>query len=222
MLSPANTLRMTAALAALILFGMSNATAVADDVVAPETYTWSAELVAFDEATGKVTLRHWLVDHDAQALTGFHDGDPIILTWSGFVSASGIRGIAHGETAKGRFEMPVEFASVDDRYLSFRVPVHADYTTTLRGLRPDEWVTTTSPHAASDRNAVVMHIRGFTDVGDRYREDVALDVTVPEYTWSAELVAFDEASMMATVRAMRVGHDMGDLSGYKGRRFGSC
>ena len=58
MLSPVDTLRMTAALAALILFGMSGATADTDRAAAPETYTWPAELVAFDEETGMATLRH--------------------------------------------------------------------------------------------------------------------------------------------------------------------
>ncbi len=217
MLSPVNTLRMTAALAALILFGMSGATADTDRAAVPETYTWPAELVAFDEETGMATLRHWLVDHDphdAQALAGFRDGDPIVLTWSAFISVSGIRGIEHGGKATGRFQMPVEFVRVDGRYLSFRVPVPADYLDTIRGLRPGEWITATSPHAAWNAEAVVMHIRGYNDVGNEYLDHVTLDVTGPEYNWSADLVAFDEASMTATVRAMLVGTGIGDLSGY--------
>ena len=79
--------------------GLSGATADTDRAAVPETYTWPAELVAFDEETGMATLRHWLVDHDphdAQALAGFRDGDPIVLTWSAFISVSGIRGIEHG------------------------------------------------------------------------------------------------------------------------------
>ena len=215
MLSPVNTLRMTAALAALILFGMSGATANTDEVAVPETYTWSAELIAFDEASRMATLRHWLVDHDKQALDGFHDGDPIVLTWSGFVSASGIRAIEHGDKATGRFQIPVEFAAIDGRDLSFRVPVPADYMNTIRGLRPAEWLTATSPHAAWDRNAVVMHVRGYTDVGNEYLHRVTLDMAVTDYTWSAKLLGFDEASMTATVRAMLVGSDSGDLSGYQ-------
>ncbi|MDE2906935.1 MAG: hypothetical protein OXQ28_12730 [Acidobacteriota bacterium] len=43
MLNPMNALRTTAAITALVLFGVSGAAADTADLQAPETYTWSAE-----------------------------------------------------------------------------------------------------------------------------------------------------------------------------------
>ena len=217
MLNLISTLRKTAAITALILFGVSGAAADTDNLATDVTYTWSAELVAFDEATRMATLRHSLVGHPPQDLTGFSNGDRIILTWSGVHSAGLIRSIAPGEMARGHLAMPVEFAGFDGRYVTFRLPIPADYVNQVLALEPGEWVTATSPHAAPDHNAVVMDIRGFITSRDRSSDRVSLDVTLPEtYTWSAALVAFDEAGAVATVRARLVEENRDDLSGLGG------
>ena len=88
-----------------------------------------------------------------------------MLTWSGLTSASGIRSIAYGTSGRGRFEMPVELTAIDDRYLTFRVPVPADHLDTIRDIEPGQWVTVTSPQPAPNRLAIVLNIRGFNDLG---------------------------------------------------------
>lgn len=216
MLNLVSTLRKTAAITALILFGVSGAAADTADLPASETYTWSAELLAFDEATRMATLRNSLVSYPSQDLTDFEDGDRITLSWSGVVYASRIRAIAHGETAGGRFEMPVEFGGVDGRDLTFRLPIPADHVDRVMAIEPGTWVTATSPYTVRNHDGVVMHVRRFIDLGDRYEPRVARDVAGPEnYTWSAELVAFDEAEAMAMVRARLVEENLNDLSGFR-------
>ena len=166
MLNLISTLRKTAAITALVLFGVSGAAADTADLPVSETYTWSAELVAFDEAEALATVRARLVEENLNEPSGFSAGDPIVLTWSGVHSAAaGILAVAPGERAWGRFEMPVEFVSLEGRYLTFRTPIQADFVNTIMALEPGRWVTATSPHAAWDRNAVVLDIRGFTDIG---------------------------------------------------------
>ena len=168
MSSPLNTLRKTAAFAALILFGASGPTVASSDATgttALDNYTWSAQLVALDDASRIATVRAMLVGHDLGDLSGYKDGDRIVLTWSGVTSASGIRCIARGETARGRFEMPVELAAVDGRYLEFRVPIPADHLDRIRTIEPGQWVTAMSPQPATDPARVVVSIRGFNDVG---------------------------------------------------------
>ena len=215
MLNLISTLRKTSAITALILFGVSGAATDTAAMPASETYTWSAELVAFDEATRMATLRNSLVSYPSQDLTGFDDGDRITLSWSGVVYASRIRAIAHGETAGGHFEMPVEFGGVDGHDLTFRLPIPAGQVDKVMTIESGKWVTATSPYRVRNHDGVVMHIRRFTDLGDRYEPRVARDVTAPEtYTWSAELVAFDEAEAMATVRARLVDENLNDLRGF--------
>ena len=189
MLNLISTLRKTAAITALILFGVSGA-------AASETYTWSAELVAFDEAEAMATVRARLVEENLNDLSGFSAGDPIVLTWSGVYSAAaGILAVAPGERARGRFEMPVEFVSLEGRYLTFRTPIQADFVNTIMALKPGQWVTATSPHAAWDRNAVVMDIRGFTDggwVADLAGVAATLPRTVIQSTQFIDIESFND------------------------------
>ena len=163
MLNPLNALRKTAAIAALILFGVSGAAANVVAGATPETYTWSAKLVAYDEAEKMATVQAMVVG-DGE-LTGYSAGDRIVLTWSGITTASGIRSIARGESGRGRFEMPVEFAAIDGRYVTFRVPVPTGSIDRVKAIEPGQWVTSTSPQPAPDPSTVVVEMRGFTDVG---------------------------------------------------------
>lgn len=114
MSSPVNALRHSAAIAAMILLGVSGPAAAAG-----ETCTLAAE-EAFDEATGVATFRGPQVGHGERELSGFDDND----------------GIAHGEAMRE----PVEFTGIVGRYLAPRSPVPADYIETVRVHEPDPWV----------------------------------------------------------------------------------
>ena len=162
-----NGISMMAALAALTLL-VGAGTALAGDDAAAADYSWSAELVAFDAPSRMATLKSMVVGHEPGDLTRFEEGDAVVLVWSGvFSQASGIRTITDGEMSQERFAMPAEFVATerDGRYVSFRVPIPAGDVAKIKALKAGQWVRATSPHAATDRSAVVATIRGYTDIG---------------------------------------------------------
>src|SRR6185295_5584499 len=75
----------------------------------PPTYTWSAELVAFDKATNIVTVKSRLVS-EAPNVAGLKPGDAAMLTWSGVSTAVGVRAIERGaKSGYDRMTMPVAY-----------------------------------------------------------------------------------------------------------------
>lgn len=160
MLRSRNNVVTTAAIAALILFGVSGTTVAADS----ETYTWSAELVAFDEASRMVTVRSRMVGYETGDPASFDEGDRIVITWSGLSTATGVRSIAHGDAVDGRLTLPAELAGLEGRYLTFRVPIPADSVDAISALEPGDWITATSRQPVSDPSMAVLGMRGFNDV----------------------------------------------------------
>ncbi len=120
MSNPMNTLRNSAAIAVLVLFGVSGA-AAADDTVARESE--SAALDAIDW-TAVATFR--------TPLAGLAEGEP--------ADVHDDDRIAHGEAVRERLETPVEFTGIVGRYLTRRPPVPADYLDAVRVHGPDPWV----------------------------------------------------------------------------------
>lgn len=135
---------------------------------AEDAYTWSAELVDFDEASRIVTVKARVVNHEGiEGLSDFSGGDRVMLTWSGIFTASGIRAITPGtESEFDRFTMPVEFvaAEMDGQYVTFRLPIPGEDTAKIAALTPGTWVTATTPHQPSGWAEAVTGIRAFTDV----------------------------------------------------------
>ena len=134
------------------------------------TYTWHAELVAFDEAAGTVTVKSHLVSNaDIEAATGLAEGDRAVLTWSGISWAAGVRRISpESETQLDRMTMPVEFVATDDagQYVTFRVPIPRQDVPKIAALEVGQWVTAISPHQPSGWDETVTAIRAYTDVAD--------------------------------------------------------
>jgi len=153
-----------AALGLMAWAGMHNTTAAAEE----ETYTWSAELVALDEANSTITVKSRVFNHAGiESLPELSAGDRVMLTWSGHFTASGIRTITPGtESDFDRFTMPVEFVASerDGRYVQFRVPIPSQDVTNIAALTPGRWVTGTSPHRPAGWDEAVTAIRAFTDV----------------------------------------------------------
>lgn len=134
---------------------------------ANDSYTWSAELVGFDEATNTATVQARIVSHaEINDFSDFSKGDQIMLTWSGaYGSASGVRNLTHDETVdEGQlFTMPVEFVSMelDNRYVRFNVEVPSADAQKIRNLEPGKWITATSPQEPADRAEAVSAIRPY-------------------------------------------------------------
>jgi hypothetical protein len=127
-----------------------------------DTYTWSGELVALDPGTRTLTVKSPVVgDQGREHFPQFKPGERIVLTWSGFDTyADGIsRAIRYdaSKTWSEPFTFPVEFVAYepDRRYATFKFLVPAGSVTALDGMKPGEWVTTTSKHrAATEADAI--------------------------------------------------------------------
>jgi hypothetical protein len=134
-----------------------------------ETYSWSAELVALDEAAHTVTVKAPIVSDEAGALRTFKTGEHVTVLWSGLHDrASGIRRVAREGTLPGeRFAMPVQFVSAeqDGRHVSFKVTVPTDQFTRIKSLSPGDWITASTPVGTTGRMTMVTTIRGYNDIG---------------------------------------------------------
>jgi len=138
------------------------------------TYQWHGELVAFDATAKTVTIKAGFVDQYAAAdATRFKAGDGVLLVWS--ATGLGIRRIAQsGESPKTgeRFLLPAELVSTEtlnpanqNHYLTFRLPVSESSVSALKGVKPGEWVTVTSP--ISRGSAAIVSLRPYPTVSTR-------------------------------------------------------
>jgi hypothetical protein len=145
------------------LAGQSAPTAASD------AYSWSAELVAVDEAARRVTLKVPVLDVEPVELSKFAAGDSVTLLLSGLSDyAFGIRRVAAGRAfEEERFAMPVEFVAseTDGRYVSFAVTLPTGGIEPIKGLNPGEWVTATSPVAPEGRLTRLEAIRPYVTTG---------------------------------------------------------
>lgn len=151
------------------LLAMAGTQVAADDAASSsDTYTWSAELVAFDDMAKTATVQTRLVSHaEIEDLSGFSEGDQVMLKWSGaYSSASGVRNVTRDTMVDegDRFAMPVEFVStqMDNRYITFKVPVPSRDVEKIKALEPGEWVTATSPHEPSDQTTAITQIHPYS------------------------------------------------------------
>ena len=160
--------------AAVLSFGLlalvcaSQSVATTPGAADTASYTWSAELVAFDDATDTVTVRSRTVDPDVANVPGLRAGDRAMLTWSGLTTAAGIRALERGASGSyDRMTLPVEYVSteLDGRYVSFKVQVPADAAAAIANVRPGQWVTATSPHKPKNATEAVRSMRPYGDVG---------------------------------------------------------
>lgn len=133
-----------------------------------DSYEWSAQMVAFDEAANLLTLKARVASHSGiTGLEDFSDGDRLTLVWSGRHWASGIRDIAADPNLDAEaLRMPIEFvdADSDGRYVTFRVPVPEASKERISEIVPGSRVTGMSPRGDSDWNGSVVSLRHYNDV----------------------------------------------------------
>src|SRR5690606_25780500 len=132
----------------------------------PDTYTWSAELVEFDEASRTATVKARIVGEAENVKTdALKEGDRAMLTWSGITYGAGIRALEPGDKSSyDRMSMPIEFVAEDNGHLVFRVQVPAENAAAIAALDAGQWVTATSPHQPSDASEAVVAMRPYTHV----------------------------------------------------------
>ena len=160
---------MTFGLAAAAALALAGTTATAESNTSRNTYSWSAELVAFEPQAGTMTVQARLVtEADAAALRSLDTGDRATLVWSGLNWAAGVRKVTQDAPAEGdHLTLPIEFVSteVDDRYVRFKVPVPSVDRARIEALSEGSWVTATSPRRATSYEEGVATVRPYNDVG---------------------------------------------------------
>ena len=134
-----------------------------------ESYQWSAELVAFDEATRMATVKAMAVGDALKHAGGMKPGEKIMLTWSAYDKyASAINGVLKydaGRKADSRYVLPAEFVSSTTLpdYIAFKVTIPAEGVARLKELKPGQWVTVTSRQGSHAETQAVTSIRGYND-----------------------------------------------------------
>jgi len=132
----------------------------------PDTYTWSAELVEFDEASRTATVKARVVGEAEDVKTdSLKEGDRAMLTWSGITYGAGIRALEPGDKSSyDRMSMPVEFVAEDNGHLVFRVQIPADDVAAIAALEAGKWVTAESAHQANAGAEAVLSMRPYGHV----------------------------------------------------------
>ena len=134
---------------------------------ASDSYTWSAELVEFDQPARTVTVQSRLVSNAEVDFKEFDKGDRVTLTWSGLNTAAGVRRIVHGDAPDGdELTLPIEFVSpeLDERYVRFKVAVPSDDIAKIALLQPGSWITATTRRGAEHFEEAVVDLRPYNDV----------------------------------------------------------
>jgi hypothetical protein len=152
----------------LLVAGLTGMVSVAAADMHDNTYDWSAELIAFDDAAHTMTVRARIEDYASiPNLDEFSEGDRLTLVWTGRSWAAGVRDLGtNPETAPEALTLPVEFVGTenDGRYVSFRVPVPADSLARVRELMIGDRVTGVSPRGDAEWSSGVVSVRHYNDV----------------------------------------------------------
>jgi hypothetical protein len=144
-------------------FAMLALGAVAAEPADETTYTWFAELVAYDASMHTITVKARMVA-DSDKPTDFarlRAGDAAMLTWSGVETAIGIRAIERGrKSSLGGMTLPIEYVSTDDRhqYVTFKVKIPEQDAGAITKLKPGDYVTATSPRHVADSGQAIASI----------------------------------------------------------------
>jgi hypothetical protein len=157
----------TALVGAGAALGQSAKSAAESSAKADATYTWSAELVAFDAPTNTLTVKAMMVSNpEANDVPELRAGDRAMLTWSGLSTAAGVRAIERGNSSSfDRMTMPIEFVAseLDGRYVSFKVTIPSKDSAAIAGLKPGAYVTATSPLRAKSAAEAVVSIKPYVN-----------------------------------------------------------
>ena len=169
------------------------------------TYRWDGELVALDEAAGMLTVRSRVASPSGlAAVADTRAGDPIVITWSGYMSrASAIRSAipddGSGLWGSNRFLLRATMVEADAEggHLTFRTAVPEDSLATVRALTQGAWAGVRSPHHPSDAGPAVLSVDAYVPL----RERRPAPLPGATYRWDGELVSLDEATGTLTVKS---------------------
>jgi hypothetical protein len=153
-----------AALTAALTIGVAVAS-VAQTAQPTDTYTWNGELVSIDGTT--MTLKARVAYAEALTeLKQFKPGERVWVVWSGVHDYSdAVRQVRRASAGKieENLVMPVELVSPDatNQFITIRVRVPEGRATTLKAMKPGEWVTVTSRHRPPTEAEAVVDVRPY-------------------------------------------------------------
>jgi hypothetical protein len=154
-----------AALTAALTIGVAVAS-VAQTAQPTDTYTWNGELVSVDGIAMTVKARVAYPEALSE-LKQFTPGERVSVVWSGIHDHSdAVRQVRRANVGKieERLVMPAELVSPDatNQFITIRVKIPEGRATTLKAMKPGEWVTVTSRHRPSTEAEGVVDVRPYS------------------------------------------------------------
>ena len=135
--------------------------------VKPQSYTWSAEVLMYDEKGKTVTVKAPYLEHINRYIREFTLGDKVMLNWAtprpGETEA--VRYVGRYEASAGAkwgYVLPVEFVSADtmERWLTFTVALPSKALKALKRIPSGEWIKVTTPFDQPNETAVIVAVEG--------------------------------------------------------------
>jgi hypothetical protein len=133
-----------------------------------DAFTWSGELVAFDTTVKSMTVKSRVAYQEAiSELKHFKPGDRVWIVWSGIHDSSdAVRQVRRYDTSRRIDEtlvLPAELVSTEapNQYITIRVQVPESALSTIKTVKPGEWVTVTSRHRPSTDDEAVIAVEPY-------------------------------------------------------------
>ena len=135
-----------------------------------DSYEWSAEIVAFDEATRMLTVKAMAAADVAKQVATLKSGEKVLLTWSVFERhANAVNGVHKYDATRkpeSRHAFPAEFVGYDTNVsrITFKATIPADSVSRIKGFNPGQWVTATSKPGAHAETPAITAVRGYNEL----------------------------------------------------------
>jgi len=151
--------------ACMVLVASRVAGAQLPEIAKKQTYVWTGQLVAVDEANMTVTLQVPISEPVLRYVDRFKPGDRVMITW--VLKQKGEAGpVLHlAELATARdarldygYILPVEFVSADAaaRTVNIRTPVAPEAFAGFRSIQPGRRAKVTSPMVQAAETAAIL------------------------------------------------------------------
>jgi len=134
----------------------------------PDTYSWNGELVSVDATAMTMTVKARVAYQEAlSALKKLKAGDRVWVVWSGVHDSSdAVRELRRAETSRNIDEdlvLPAELVSPEsfNQYVTIRVKVPERALSTIKHVKPGEWVIVTSRHRPPSQDDAVVGVRPY-------------------------------------------------------------
>jgi hypothetical protein len=135
-----------------------------------QSYTWSGEVLMYDEKGKTVTVKAPYLQHITRYIGEFTRGDKVVLEWAtprtGETDA--VRYVGRYDASsrtKWGYVLPVEFVSADtaQRWLTFTVAVPSKALKTLKHVPSGGWIKVTTSFDQPNETAAIVAVEASTE-----------------------------------------------------------